>query len=476
MGYFSPQDVANVALDHLKENKYTDDQRYGLNTGQLHRAVVNKDRDKYQNLDHAEFRAIMNRLHSAGVVKRSGTGKFVWQIRKEALDWNRTWPFKKLPTAPGNEPPAYTNPKTHTHDHHGHPNFQENFEDEKPQSQPPPDLSHVHDLLGKLALKLAEHEAVLQGIAPVLATIMAEVQGLKDRKDSHVKVLKVELPNGKTVKLKDVVLPRVFDRVFSLARCRRNIMLFGPAGCGKTYLAKLVADSLGLDFGSVSCTAGMSESHLLGRTVPDLTKGENVFQGAAFLDCYEKGGVYLFDELDAADPNLLLCVNTALANGYCNVPNRRKKPRADRHEDFVCVGTANTVGRGATRMYQGRNQLDEATLDRFRIGMVECDYDPSVELAVCPDIGGEEGRAWNPPLRQNGHDNTVGKLVSLGYNLRQTCQFVRHKIEQTGMRRIMSTRFLEDAYVMMSAGGWDLKTVLEAYFEGWTPEEKAKVT
>ena len=216
--------------------------------------------------------------------------------------------------------------------------------------------------------------------------------------------------------------------------------------CGKSHLAKLVADSLGLAFDAMSCTAGMSESHLLGRSVPDLTHGKNRFQGTAFLDRYEKGGLFLLDEMDAADPNLLLAINTALANGYCNVPNRTANPKAVQHDDFIAVATANTFGRGATRQYAGRSQLDEATLDRFRIGTVECDYDMAVEEAVCPDAA-----------------------------LRAKCWDVRRKIEQAGLRRVMSTRFMADAHTMVSQAGWTIDDVMQQFVSGWTKEEVSKV-
>lgn len=215
--------------------------------------------------------------------------------------------------------------------------------------------------------------------------------------------------------------------------------------CGKTYLAELVAKSLSLEFEAISCTAGMSESQLTGRVRPRLS-GDDLFQTTGFLRRYEEGGLFLFDEFDAADPNLLLVVNTALANGYCNVPNRDGRPKARRHKDFVCVATANTFGRGATRMYYGRNQLDESTLDRFRIGTVECDYDRAVEAALCPD---DELRGW--------------------------CHKVRERIEAAGLRRVMSTRFILDAYVMRSQANWSMQTIQQTYFNGWSSEEVQKV-
>jgi hypothetical protein len=190
----------------------------------------------------------------------------------------------------------------------------------------------------------------------------------------------------------------------------------------------------------------MSESHFTGRSIPNLTTGKNTFQSTSFLDCYENGGVYLLDELDAADPNLLLVINTALANGYCNLPNRTAKPKAMKHDDFIPIATANTFGKGGNRQYVGRSQLDESTLDRFRIGTVECDYDPGVERHLCP----------------NG-------------DLLEKCWEIRKKIVDSGLRRVMSTRFIQDAYIMNSQAKWDIEKIVNVFLEGWTPEEKNKV-
>src|SRR5690606_18485555 len=116
-------------------------------------------------------------------------------------------------------------------------------------------------------------------------------------------------------------------------------------------------------FGSVSCTAGMSESALTGRAIPDLTTGKVVFQSTDFVACYESGGVFLLDEIDAADPNVMLVVNSALAIGHMPLPNRTDAPSATRHDDTVIICAANTWGTGADRQYVGRNQLDAAFLD-----------------------------------------------------------------------------------------------------------------
>jgi cobaltochelatase CobS len=236
-----------------------------------------------------------------------------------------------------------------------------------------------------------------------------------------------------------------FPWALQLAVCRKNILLVGPAGSGKTHLAAQVAKAMGLPFAFVSCTAGMSEGQLLGRLLPTGDAGRFEYVRSDFIRCYEEGGMFLFDEIDAADPNTLLIVNAALANGHVALPNRPDNPLARRHPDFVAVAAANTYGTGADRQYVGRNQLDESTLDRFRIGQVEMDYDPEVEKELCPDDA----------LRQR----------LLGY---------RARVREAKLRRVVSTRFLRDAFDMKRVGASD-EQIDAALFRGWSTDEVAKV-
>jgi MoxR-like ATPase len=189
----------------------------------------------------------------------------------------------------------------------------------------------------------------------------------------------------------------------------------------------------------------MSEGQLLGRLVPTGEGGKFEYLRSDFVRCYEEGGVFLFDEIDAADSNTLLVINAALANGHMALPNRPEKPTAVKHPDFVCIAAANTFGTGADRQYVGRNQLDESTLDRFRIGQIELDYDPEIEAALCP----------NDALRS--------RLLSR-----------REKVRDSKVRRVVSMRFLRDAYAMLQAGD-TVEEIDQALFAGWTRDELNKV-
>ena len=148
-----------------------------------------------------------------------------------------------------------------------------------------------------------------------------------------------------------------------------NVFMVGAAGSGKTTIAEKAAHALNLPFyfnGALD-----SEYKLTG-----FIDAQGRIVSTAFRKAYETGGVYLFDEVDASMPSALLAFNAALANGHSDFPDGCIK----KHEKFLCIAAANTFGKGADRLYVGRNQLDAATMDRFAV--IEVDYDEKLERAL----------------------------------------------------------------------------------------------
>lgn len=161
----------------------------------------------------------------------------------------------------------------------------------------------------------------------------------------------------------------------SLAKIGVPILQVGEKGTGKTTNAEHLAAALAdlydreMPFGFASMTSGTSPGEFKGRITLD------GFLPSQFEAIYESGGVYLFDELDAGDENLLTLLNSALANGrFVN----QKGQIIEQHERFVPVAAANTMGLGATSRYTGRNRLDAATLDRWAMGRVRVDFDQNL--------------------------------------------------------------------------------------------------
>ena len=235
-----------------------------------------------------------------------------------------------------------------------------------------------------------------------------------------------------------------FDRLVKLAGARNrnghghNILIVGPAGCGKTHCVAQVADALGLSFGFLSLSGGISESHLIGRYAPTGENGRFEYRPAPFVEFYRNGGVFLLDEIDAADPNVLVVVNAALANGHLRLPDGTV---VDRHADFVCVAAANTFGTGADRQYVGRNQLDAATLDRFAACRLSFDYDTELER----DAGRADVCEWAHGLRES--------------------------VRKAQLRRIVSTRWILDASDLVDAGASTLDECKRSLLLDWTDSE-----
>lgn len=237
------------------------------------------------------------------------------------------------------------------------------------------------------------------------------------------------------------ILPDEFKKVMSLASNRVNVLLVGPSGCGKTHISEVVARVLGIPYYGQSCSAGMSESIFAGWLLPIGDSGKFSYVESPFIRAYENGGVFLFDEIDAADGNTLLFLNQSLAQDHFFLPQRFENPLVKKHKDFVAIAAANTYGAGANSLYNSRNALDAASMDRFRMGTVEMDYSPKVEEKLI--------------------DRDV---LSIG-------RLIRNLITTRSLRKILSTRFMLDATKMKKAG-WSLKEIFESYSKDWSKEEK----
>lgn len=167
----------------------------------------------------------------------------------------------------------------------------------------------------------------------------------------------------------------ILEDLIRAAYTGQNSYIFGAAGCGKTTAAKQVAKALGRQFGYICLTAGASETWLFGRNTP------NGFIEGQFSKLYREGGVFLADEMDAADSNLLIALNTAIDSDQ--LLNPMSGEIIKKHKDFVFIGAGNTNGLGATGQYNGRNRLDFSTLSRFVF--FEMDYDEQLEKNLCLD-------------------------------------------------------------------------------------------
>jgi cobaltochelatase CobS len=282
-------------------------------------------------------------------------------------------------------------------------------------------------------------ESIIKKTSPSADSIRGVVEEVVDERVPRV----VEVHHGElSLGAVDGWIRPEFDKIAKAVYTGEPVMLIGPAGSGKTHLAQQIAKGLGLRFAFCSLTAGITEARLVGRFVPLGANGSFQFIPGQFAEFYKNGGLYLLDEMDAADPNVLLAINAALANGHLEIPNP-DEPIITRHPDFRVMAACNTFGHGVDRLYVGRNQLDAASLDRFQLRFA-LDYDEAFERRV-------------------GHPDVVEFIHGM-----------RQKIKEHGIRRIASTRAIL-AYTKAMNAGFTLEEVMGMFFLPWAENEKALV-
>ena len=196
-------------------------------------------------------------------------------------------------------------------------------------------------------------QLVNDAIQPLFTGFKHEVTTLVD--EIRPKVTQVVI-DSKPAKTLDGVQHFQFAQVLQAVSRRVNMWLVGSAGSGKTEIARQTAEALDLPFASINCTSTMQDYRITG-----YKDANRIYDTTQFRNIFENGGVFVLDEIDNANPNILGILNSALSNGYMAFPDKQ----VARHKDFVAIATANTFGAGATMQYVGRNPIDGATIDRF---------------------------------------------------------------------------------------------------------------
>jgi len=212
------------------------------------------------------------------------------------------------------------------------------------------------------------------GFGVMLEGIKQEVRNFISTEYGPIKRTITLNVDGKHKELKGY-LHEKFDTVLKFVSNNEPVFLSGPAGSGKNYICKQVAESLGLKF--YFSNAITQEYKLTG-----FTDAMGKYQQTQFFQAFTKGGLFMLDEVDASIPEVLVILNAAIANKYFDFPAPIGYREA--HPDFRVVAAGNTTGHGADYEYIGRNHLDGASLDRF--ALVSIDYSKAIEDGLAGNI------------------------------------------------------------------------------------------
>ena len=188
--------------------------------------------------------------------------------------------------------------------------------------------------------------------------------------------------NGKRTKIEGTV-PEILDTLIGFVVSGIPIFMVGPAGCGKSTMAEMIAKSMGIPFWMTNAVTNTAQ-------VFGFSDAMGHYHKSSFYHAFKDGGVFLLDEVDASIPEVLTTLNAAIANGYHTFPEGLDSDMKSEaggfvrmNKDFRLIAAGNTYGSGADYRYVGRNQLDMATLDRFVT--ITVGYDPKIDREMAEE-------------------------------------------------------------------------------------------
>lgn len=150
---------------------------------------------------------------------------------------------------------------------------------------------------------------------------------------------------------------------------RRNLMLVGAPGVGKTSVINETAARLNIPVFSLSCSGKIRLDHMVGGY--EMVGGGTRWRDGPLVMAMRAGGIFLANEITRLDPGEQMSLAEALdSRATITIPDTGEVVRAA--DGFRFAATGNSGGYGdSTRAYDGEKSSSVAFLDRFQVWEVE---------------------------------------------------------------------------------------------------------
>lgn len=310
---------------------------------------------------------------------------------------------------------------------------------------------------GKRAPKvvLCNSHAVRPGVPCMVKVISVSNPKRKDRG-----AIEVEFVRMLDFELKDVYLdPIISKKLQVLLESGLNILLDGPQGCGKTVLAKSIAQTLGMEFVFFNCGAVVEATDFLatiqvqasetGQPVTAFIKTEVLLSLEAAAKHPDRRYLIFFDEFNRCQEsarNALMPALDSTRRVYHPIENRFLEI-SDNVQFIAAVNRGNE--------FSATFGIDAAQLDRF--APLQMDYlPPANEIELLLARHPELGKKFIEAIVETADAIRKSPEIGIGLSVRATeeaCVYLKHPLMEEQQTKMLP-EILKSSFCGRFSGRW----------------------